>query len=117
MAAAKARSHCHELREQHLIAGEYDLDYSQDGLGEAEDPCEEAEKQAQQVALLTAAAKKESEDAEAAKRLAKQQPAGELSSEHLDLACKPMSDHERLESLSMQSVWLLSTHTMQLVQK
>ena len=116
MAAAKARSHCHELREQHAIAGDYDLDYSQDSLGEAEDPCEEAVKQAKQVALLTAAAKKESEDAQAAERLAEQQPAGELCSKCLDPACKPMLQPSASSASACNLPgYYQRTHTMQLI--
>ena len=91
MAAAKAKSHCHEIRQQQLLAGDYDLDYSSEGLGEAEDPCEEAVKQAKQIALLAAAEKKESLEAEVkarAKAVAKQPAAGALSHEehhHADL--------------------------------
>ena len=58
VAAAKALSPCHELREQELLAGDYHMDYDQDLLGEAEDPCEEAVGQAKQVALASAAAEK-----------------------------------------------------------
>ncbi len=80
MAAAKARSHCHEIRQQQLQAGDYDLDYSSDGLGEAEDPCEEAVKQAKQIALLEAIEEKESLKVEvkAKAKAAAQQPAGVL---------------------------------------
>ena len=78
MAAAKAKSHCHENRQQLLLAGDYDLDYSTDGLGEAEDPCEEAVEQAKQIALLAAAEQKESLEAElqAKATTGAQQPAG-----------------------------------------
>ena len=66
LAAAKALSPCHEVREQELSAGDYQMDYDQDLLGEAEDPCEEAVGQAKQVALATAAAEKK--ESEAAKK-------------------------------------------------
>ena len=75
MAAAKAKSRCHEIREQQRLSGDYDLDYSSEGLGEAEDPCEEAVKQAKQVALLAAAEKGQSLDGKAGAE-AGQQPAG-----------------------------------------
>ncbi len=76
MAAAKAKSRCHEIRQQQLLAGDYDLDYSTDSLGEPEDPCEEAVKQARQVALLSAAEWKESQEAEKKVKAGAQQPAG-----------------------------------------
>lgn len=78
MAAAKAKSHCHEIRQQQLLAGDYDLDYSSDGLGEAEDPCEEAVKQAKQIALLAAAEQRDSLEAEVQTKAkaGAQQPAG-----------------------------------------
>ncbi len=90
MAAAKAKSPCHQIRQEQLLAGDYDLDYSSDGLGEAEDPCEEAVKQAKQIALLEAVEEKESLEAEvkAKAKAVAQQPAGVLTHEecyHADL--------------------------------
>lgn len=43
LAAAKAKSRCHEIRAQELLDGDYHLDYDQDAFGEAGDPCEDAE--------------------------------------------------------------------------
>ncbi|CAK0783213.1 hypothetical protein CVIRNUC_006412 [Coccomyxa viridis] len=54
LAGARARSRCHELRMEELLAGDYHLDYNPEGLGEAEDPCEEAEEQARAAAAAAA---------------------------------------------------------------
>ncbi len=74
LAGARARSRCHELRMEELLAGDYHLDYNPEGLGEAEDPCEEAEEQARAAA---AAAARDVTDAggAAAARTAGAQPA------------------------------------------
>ena len=54
LAAAKAKSPCHEIAAQELAAGDYSLDYDQEALGEAGDPCEEAVRQAGEVAAAEA---------------------------------------------------------------
>ena len=83
MAAARAKSSCHELRERQRQAGDYDLDYGSEGLGEAEDPCEEAVKQAREVALLAAAEKGEAKAVEKAEAGQQQAPGGPASGDRL----------------------------------
>ena len=39
---------------EELLAGSYSLDYGQEALGGAEDPCEEAEEQAKAAAIAAA---------------------------------------------------------------